>query len=164
MIYGNISTDGWVCGLLHGLIGWLMSGLSNYWKLNKSWLIKIIQFCLQIDDLWRYFQAHTTHWSQSLVIEIMNIIHSLTVWLFDNWHTYDFSWMCKIWYPHNLVLEHWEYLWIYRTFWAVIADCDLKLPKLSIHCHASEMTRSTLNHWLKFPLCFISCHICYRKI
>ena len=29
--------------------------------------------------------------------------------------------------------------------------------------HASEMTRNTLNHCLKFPLCFISCHICYRK-
>ena len=53
--------------------------------------------------------------------------------------------------PLNLVLEN----------WAVIVDADLKLPKL---CHASEMTRSTLNHWLKFPLCFISCHICYGKI
>ena len=31
-------------------------------------------------------------------------------------------------------------------------------------CHASEMTRNTLNHCLKFTLCSISCHICYRKI
>ena len=46
-------------------------------------LIEIIQFCLQIDDLWRYLHAHTTHWSQSLAIEIMNITHSLTVWLFQ---------------------------------------------------------------------------------
>ena len=31
-------------------------------------------------------------------------------------------------------------------------------------CRASERTRSTLNHCLKFPLCCISCHICYEKI
>ena len=30
-------------------------------------------------------------------------------------------------------------------------------------CHASEMTRNTLNHCLKFALHSISCHICYRK-
>ena len=38
-------------------------------------------------------------------------------------------------YPLNLVLENWEHLWFYLTFWAVIADGDLKLPKLSIHTH-----------------------------
>ena len=26
---------------------------------------------------------------------------------------------------------------------------------------ASEMIKNTLNHCLKFPLCLISCHICY---
>ena len=36
-------------------------------------------------------------------------------------------------YPLNLVLENWEYLWSYWTFWVVIVDGDLKLPKLSIH-------------------------------
>ena len=41
--------------------------------------------------------------------------------------------MCKMRYPLNLVLEDWKYLWIYGTFWAVIADGDLKLPKLFIH-------------------------------
>ena len=66
-------------------------------------------------------------------------------------HMSNFSYSHKMWCPLNLVLEN----------WAVIVDADLKLPKL---CHASEMTRSTLNHWLKFPLCFISCHICYGKI
>ena len=33
----------------------------------------------------------------------------------------------------------------------------------SYPCYASEMTKNTLNHCLKFPLCFIFCHICYRK-
>ena len=27
-------------------------------------------------------------------------------------------------YPLNLVLESWEYLWFYLTFWVVIADGD----------------------------------------
>ena len=34
----------------------------------------------------------------------------------------------------------------------------------SYPCHASEMTRNTLNHCLKFTLRSISCHICYGKI
>ena len=34
----------------------------------------------------------------------------------------------------------------------------------SYPCHASEMTRNTLNHCLKFPLHSIFCHICYGKI
>ena len=36
-------------------------------------------------------------------------------------------------YPLNLVLESWEYLWSYLTFWIVIADGDLKLPEILIH-------------------------------
>ena len=44
-----------------------------------------------------------------------------------------FSYACKMQYPLNLVLESWEYLWSYLTFWIVIADGDLKLPKLLIH-------------------------------
>ena len=35
-------------------------------------------------------------------------------------------------YPLNLVLENWENLMFNWTFWVVIADGDLKLPKLSI--------------------------------
>ena len=31
-------------------------------------------------------------------------------------------------------------------------------------CYASEMTRNTLNHCLKFTLRSISCNICYGKI
>ena len=27
-------------------------------------------------------------------------------------------------YPLNLVLESWEYLWLYLTFWIVIVDGD----------------------------------------
>ena len=36
-------------------------------------------------------------------------------------------------YPLNLVLENFEYLWFYLTFWLVILDGGLKLHKLSIH-------------------------------
>ena len=35
-----------------------------------------------------------------------------------------FSYACKMWYPLNLVLESWEYLWSYLTFWAVIVAGD----------------------------------------
>ena len=34
----------------------------------------------------------------------------------------------------------------------------------SYPCNASEMTRNTLNHCLKFTLHSIFCHICYGKI
>ena len=33
----------------------------------------------------------------------------------------------------NLVLESWEYVWFYLTFWIAILDFGLKLHKLSIH-------------------------------
>ena len=66
-------------------------------------LIQIIQFCLQIDNLWRYLHAHTTHWSQVLAIEIMNIIHSLTVWLFDKWHIMQ---NCQFWLFWHSYLNH----------------------------------------------------------
>ena len=49
-------------------------------------LIEKFWFYLKIYDLWSYLHTHTTHWSQSLAIEIMSLIHSLAVWLFDNWH------------------------------------------------------------------------------
>ena len=38
--------------------------------------------------------------------------------------------------PLNLVLENFKYLWFYLTyltFWVVISNGSLKLPKLSIH-------------------------------
>ena len=40
---------------------------------------------------------------------------------------------CKMQCPLNLVLESWEYLWFYLTFWIAILDCGLKLHKLLIH-------------------------------
>ena len=43
-----------------------------------------------------------------------------------------FSYACKMWYLLNLVLESWEYLWSYLTFWVVILDYGLKLHKLLI--------------------------------
>ena len=44
-----------------------------------------------------------------------------------------FTYMCKMQYPLNLVLQNCEYLWFYLTFWVAILDCDLKLHKLLIH-------------------------------
>ena len=44
-----------------------------------------------------------------------------------------FCYACKMQYPLNLVLESWEYLWSYLTFWVVILDYSLKLHKLLIH-------------------------------
>ena len=39
-------------------------------------------------------------------------------------HMSHFSYTCKMWYLLNLVLESWEYIWSYLTFWVVIADGD----------------------------------------
>ena len=47
--------------------------------------------------------------------------------------TSHFSYACKMRCPLNLVLEYWEYLWFYLTFWIVILDYGLKLHKLSIY-------------------------------
>ena len=44
-----------------------------------------------------------------------------------------FAYVCKMRCPLNLVLESWEYLWFYLTFWIAILDCGWKLHKLSIH-------------------------------
>ena len=44
-----------------------------------------------------------------------------------------FAYVCKMRCPLNLVLESWEYLWSYLTFWVAILDYGLKLHKLSIH-------------------------------
>ena len=83
-------------------------------------------------------------------------------------HMSHFSYACKMRCPLNLVLENCEYLWFYWTFWIAILDCDLwlrfPLAFNSYPCHASEMTRNTLYHCLKFALHSIFCHICYGKI
>ena len=44
-----------------------------------------------------------------------------------------FTYACKMRCPLNLVLESWEYLWFYLTFWIAILDCGWKLHKLLIH-------------------------------
>ena len=44
-----------------------------------------------------------------------------------------FAYACKMWYPLNLALESWEYLWFYCTFCIVILDYGLKLHKLLNH-------------------------------
>ena len=58
-------------------------------------------------------------------------------------HMSHFSYACKMRYPLNLVLESWEYLWSYLTFWVVILDYGLKLHKLSIR------TLVMLQKWLE---------------
>ena len=61
----------------------------NWFKNYSIWVIwkpqvwvdewgHVIWFCLHTYDLWRHFRAYTTHWSQSLAIEITSLI--------DNWH------------------------------------------------------------------------------
>ena len=83
MIYGDTLTCGCMYGWLGGWVGWWVgSGKNTKNQINLA-LIELFQFCMKIYDLWRYFHTHTTHWSQSLVIEIMSIVHSPTVWLFD---------------------------------------------------------------------------------
>ena len=74
-----------------------------------------------------------------------------TDFLFEN--SQDFNQTAKLYvslqlwvqnaYPLNLVLENWEYLWFYLTFWIVILDYGLKLNKLSIH------TLVMLQKWLE---------------
>ena len=46
---------------------------------------------------------------------------------------YDFSYLCKMRCPLNLVLENCKYLTFYCTFWVVTSDGGLKLPKLLIN-------------------------------
>ena len=77
-----------------------------------------------------------------------------------------FAYACKMRYPLNLVLENIEYLSILLNF----LHCNFRLwfktpqPFNSYPCHASEVTRNTLNHCLKFTVRSIFCHICYGKI
>ena len=54
-----------------------------------------------------------------------------------------FAYVYKMRCPLNLVLESWEYLRSYLTFWVVILDYGLKLDKLSIH------TLVMLQKWLE---------------
>ena len=78
---------------------------------------------------------------------------------------YDFSYLCKMQYPPNLVLENREYLIVLPNFLGCNYEWWFETTSAfnSYPCHASEMTKSTFNHCLKFVLCFIFCHICNRK-
>ena len=68
-------------------------------------------------------------WGIMVAIELFKNLS----FLFLKTHMSHFSCLHKMRYPHNLVLENWEYLWFYWTFWIVIIDCGLKLHKLLIH-------------------------------
>ena len=94
---------------------------------------------------------------------MLHVLKSLsTVYMYMS----HFAYACKMRYPLNLVLENIEYLWFYWTF----LHCNFRLwfrtpqPFNSYPCHASEVTRNTLNHCLKFTVRSIFCHICYGKI
>ena len=89
---------------MHKLMGRSCHITSNQINLD---LIGVIQSCLQICDLWRYLHSHTTYWSQSLAIENMSIIHSPTVWFFENWHI-----------MHNCQL--WKFFWHLTSYRANI--------------------------------------------
>ena len=84
---------------------------------------------------------------------------------FQRLHMSDFAYGCKMRYPLNLVLEN-KISLILLNF----LHCNFRLwfktpqPFDSYPCHASEMTRNTLNHCLKFTVRSIFCHICYGKI
>ena len=83
-------------------MGWWVNGWGH-----------VIWFCLQI-------YAYTTYWNQSLAIEIMSLIHSLAVWLFDNWRImhncqfWTFFWHFGIWLltqtspgPYRAIFVNW---------------------------------------------------------
>ena len=57
----------------------------------------------------------------------------MCVYVYACMHMSHFAYACKMRCPLNLVLESWEYLWFYLTFWIAILDCGWKLHNLSIH-------------------------------
>ena len=54
MICEDAPTYGWVCGWLSGCVSqWVGTGQITSYRINLD-LIRIIQFCLKIYDLWRH--------------------------------------------------------------------------------------------------------------
>ena len=81
-------------------------------------------------------------------------------------YMYDPRIVCKMQYLLNLVLENLKCLWFYLTFWVVISNSGLKLPKLSIHI-LIMLSKWLKIHWIivwssLYPFIFF-CHICYIK-
>ena len=73
-------------------------------------------------------------WFWMLANGTINGIHPFYLHFWYFWeHMSHFSYSHKMRCPLNLVLENWEYLWFYWTFWIVILDGGLKLHKLLIH-------------------------------
>ena len=70
------------------------------------------------------------------IVSWKNSLYGMSVqgsWRIQDLDMSHFAYVCKMRCPLNLVLESWEYLWSYLTFWVVILDYGLKLHKLSIH-------------------------------
>ena len=70
-------------------------------------------------------QQTTRGQSNFPLFEIVMLLHIhctkvLVAKFYYNTYMSHFSYACKMWYPLNLVLESWEYLWSYLTFWVVI--------------------------------------------
>ena len=75
-----------------GHVIWFCLEIYDLWRLPPPmggcmcWWVEdwghVIWFCSEIYDLWKHCHEHTTHWSQSLAIEIMSFIHSAAVWFF----------------------------------------------------------------------------------
>ena len=116
--------------------------LDFYWLLFK-WFTVCPNLHVSIKNSKKNFKIKIRQ--QSLYFSICTIKINCQVWAGFNkpFPMSHFSYACKMRCPLNLVLESWEYLWFYLTFWIAILDCGLKLHKLSIH------TLVMLQKWLE---------------
>ena len=93
-------------------------------------------FILQYQTFWKIpEQSAKVSFQNTVCVEIKQQISFSSLILHKLLGTYmsHFSYACKMQCLLNLVLESWEYLWFYLTFWIAILDCGLKLHKLLIH-------------------------------
>ena len=95
---------------------------------------------LHIIVVWMMY--HMRHW---IFCENIYLKPQMTIFsdIYSDIYMSHFTYVCKMRYLLNLVLESWEYLWFYWTFCIVILDYGLKLHKLSIH------TLVMLQKWLE---------------
>ena len=104
------------------------------------YLIRLVQLLTQT-----HISLYLSHWNiWSVSTNTCNLANSEGIYM-----SHHFSYSCKIRCPLNLVLEKWEYLWFYWTFWIVNLDCGLKLHKLSIH------TLVMLQKWLEIYIIIV---------
>ena len=105
---------------------------------SYNWICLFITRLHDVSEKFR--QEHYTNIKMTCLVLHICIHFKIN---FQNIHMSHFTYACKMRCPLNLVLESWEYLWFYLTFWIAILDCGLKLHKLSIH------TLIMLQKWLE---------------